>query len=423
MQIGDSKATGRDRIFFGWWIDLACVIGISTGVGPFAFAATGLFIIPFAEEFGWSRTEVSASLTFLTIATAASLPVIGKLVDRFGARRILLPSMVVLGLCLLSIPLLMSEYWHLLLIFTIIGTLGAGANSVPHMRVIVAWFDRFRGLAIGIAQSGIGLGYAYVPVVVLFMIDRSGWRAGYYALAAIIFCVGLPVIYRFMRETPQEMGLHPDGIDASLRAQDAAPDSGFTPKQAVRTREFWILFLMFILLAFVLNGTLPHLVPLLTDRGATTASAALAASLVGVTVMISRVGIGYLIDRFFAPRVALFFFLLSAIGIGMLAAGATGKIVYLSVIFIGFSLGAEFDLLAYMTSRYFGARCFGQVYGFLFGAILIGTAFGPVAFGIDFDLRGSYVRILWVSCLTNLVVCGLVACLGPYRDWKTDDLG
>ena len=191
------------------------------------------------------------------------------------------------------------------------------------------------------------------------------------------------------------MGLQPDGDTAGGEAPRATrKDVGYTTKEVLRHREFWILSAIFVVLSFVLNGMLAHLVPMLVDRGMDTSTAAAVAATEGLTVFISRIVIGYLIDRIFAPYVAMVFFTLSAIGIGIFAMGAVDTVAFLAAIMVGLSLGAEVDLLAYLTGRYFGLRTFGATYGLLFAAILTGTALGPLAFGIGFESTGSYVGII-----------------------------
>ena len=375
--------------------------------------------VPFTAEFGWDRAEISFCLTLLIGATAISLPFIGRLVDRFGSRVVLMPSLIAMALCLAAIPLFVSELWHLILIFLVIGTLAAGTNSVPYMPVLSAWFLNKRGLAIGLAISGIGLGYFYVPLVTQYFIDQHGWRSGYYALSAIVFFIALPLALIFLRESPASMGLQPDGVTTTTDAPKATrKDVGFTTKEVLRHREFWILCSIFVVLSFVLNGMLSALVPMLVDRGMATSTAAAVAATEGLTVFISRIVIGFLIDRIFAPYVAIVFFTLSAIGIGIFALGAVDTMAFLAAILVGLSLGAEVDLLAYLTGRYFGLRTFGATYGLLFAAILTGTALGPLAFGIGFESTGSYTRILTICVGINILAVALTALLGPYPDWE-----
>lgn len=406
------------RFFYGWVIVAISMLCISTGVGPFAFASLGLFILPFEEEFGWSRGQTSAALSVLLTTTAVCLPIVGRLVDRYGSRTILLGSMVVLSASLAAIPLVVTELWHLVVVFVVIGTLGVGTNSVPYMPVLSAWFYRRRGLAIGLAIAGIGLGYAYVPVLVQYMIDQFSWRAGYFALSAIVLLIAAPLVFLFLRETPQEMGLQPDGATAGRAPRATSREVGFTRAEVLRHREFWMLAAIFVVLSFVLNGLLAHLVPMLVDRGMSAKMAAIVAAVEGVTVFFSRIGIGYLIDRFFAPRVAMLFFFLSALGIALLATGAVDGMAFLAAFMVGLSLGAEVDLLAYLTGRYFGLKSFGSTYGLLFAAILAGTALGPLAFGIGFELTGSYTAILVLCVIINLVAVGLTSLLGKYPDWE-----
>ena len=401
------------RIFYGWWIVLASSAGLSANPGQFAFGAVGLFIIPFGAEFGWDRTEISFSLTLFTAALAVSMPFLGRLVDRFGSRQVLLPSMMIFGIQLGCIALFVSELWQLWMLFILIGTLGAGANALPYLRIIGAWFDRRRGLAFGIAMAGGGLGYAYVPPLLQYLIDNFGWRSGYYALSAIVLFAALPLVAVVLRNEPADMGLRPDGLEGDAVAR---PEPGSAIAMPVATllgnRNFRILFGVIVVLSFCLYGLLAHLVPMLIDRGMTTGSAAFAASVLGMTIVASRAGVGWLIDRFFAPRVAMVCFLMSAVGVALLATGATDKIAFLSAVLVGLSIGAEIDLLAFLVTRYFGMASFGMAYGLLFSAFLIGTALGPVAYGAGFDTTGSYVIVL-TSCSVLLVLTAFAMLLLP----------
>jgi MFS family permease len=409
---------GYPRIFHGWWIVLACMLCISTGTGPFAFASLGLFMLPLTGEFGWTRAQVSLCTTILVATTAVSVPVIGRIVDEVGSRRILVFSILSMAACLAAIPALVSELWHLALIFVLIGTLSAGTNSVPYMPILSTWFDRHRGLAIGLSIAGIGLGYAYVPLVVQFMIDHAGWRSGYYALSVIELAVAIPLVLFVLRESPAELGLKPDGADTATVPKAAQRDVGLRIPETLRRPEFWMMVVIFVTLSFVLNGMLAHLVPMLIDRGMEPAGAAAVASAEGFTVFISRIFIGFLIDRIFAPRVATVFFTLSAAGLGMFALGATDLSAFTAAVLIGLSLGAEIDILAYLASRYFGLRSYGAVYGLLFAAVLAGTATGPYVFGLGFDATGSYDRILVICVVINVFAVLLTSLLGPFPDWE-----
>jgi predicted MFS family arabinose efflux permease len=402
------------RNYRGWWVVLASSVGISSNPGQFAFGAIGLFIIPLTREFGWQRTEVSFALTLFTLALAVALPLVGRLVDRHGARTILIPSTIIFGLLLAAIPLVVSSLWHLWFIFLLIGTLAAGANSLPYLRVIGAWFDHHRGLAFGVAMAGGGLGYTYVPPLVQHLIDQYGWRAGYFALAGIVLVLTVPLVLMFIREPTNEPD-RPQEAGADAQSVDSPPDAGITLSGLLGRRTFWVLFTVFFLLSLALFGLLSHLVPMLIDRGMVADRAALVAATLGATIIISRAAIGWAIDRYFAPRVAMVCVILSAVGLALLATGAVDKAAFLAAILIGLSIGAEIDLLAYLATRYFGLRSFGFAYGLLFSAFLLGSATGPVAYGASFDTTGSYTVALTV-CAGLLVMTTLVLQLLPAYD-------
>ena len=415
--MSNGQSTQRQGIFYGWRIVGASMICISTGPGPFGFAALGLFIIPFGTEFGWGRDDITLCSMLFVAATALSLPYIGRLVDRWGSLVVLLPSMIFMGVSLAAIPAFVSELWQLLAVFLIIGTLGAGTNSVPYMPVLGAWFFKKRGLAIGVAMAGIGVGYFYVPLLVQYLIDNVGWRSGYYALSAIVLFVALPIAFLFIKESPAAKGMMPDGEVGGEIAKGADKSVGYTVSQILRRREFWILSGVFAVLSFVLNGMLTHLVPMLIDRGMSTSSAAWVAATEGAMIVVSRPLIGFIIDKYFAPYVAMFFFALSAVGIGIFAGGAVDAMAFFAVILVGLSLGAEVDLLAYLAGRYFGMRAFGSAYGMLFAASLVGTAIGPYVFALGYESTGSYVGILTACVTINIVAIVLTAFLGRYPDW------
>jgi len=419
IEVSSASQKGKKGIFFGWWVVGATMLCISTGPGPFAFASLGVFMLPLTEEFGWDRAEVSFCLTLLIVTSAICLPIIGSLVDRVGSRKIIVASMIAMAACLAAIPAVVSELWHLALIFLLIGSLAAGTNTVPYMPLISGWFDKYRGLAIGISIAGIGLGYFYVPILLQYLIDNRGWRSGYYALGAIVAFISIPLALIFLRESPASMGLKPDGATTGPQPKATRKDVGYTTAQILRHREFWILSAIFVVLSFIVNGMLSHLIPMLSDRGMTAADAAKVAAVEGMTVFLSRIGIGYLIDHFYAPRIAMVFFSLSAVGMLMFAFGAVDASAYAAAILLGLSLGAEVDLLAFLAGRYFGLKSFGSVYGLLFAAILTGTALGPLAFGLGFEMTGSYIGIIGICVGINVVAVVLTGMLGPYPDWET----
>jgi MFS family permease len=336
---------------------------------------------------------------------------------------VLIPSTIIFALLLAAIPAFVSELWHFLLIFVLIGSLAAGANAMPYLRILGAWFDRKRGLAYGLALSGAGVGYAYVPPMLDYLISNYGWRSGYYVLTSILLVVTVPLLWFFLRDDPKEAGLASDGskVDAHepLDTPSLAPSvegevEGLEWRQAIRGKVFWLLFPIFVIISLSLYGMLAHFVPMLTDGGMTTQRAALAAGTLGVTIVVSRPVIGVLLDRYFAPFIALVCFLISAVGFLILSVDLSGPHVYAVAVLIGLSLGAELDLLAFLTSRYFGMRSFGVLYGMQFSGFMIGASLGPVLYGMTFDMNGNYQVILRFSAVFMCTAAAMLALLPRY---------
>ncbi|MBT0670688.1 MFS transporter [Novosphingobium profundi] len=391
----------------GWLIVLVCLLGISTGPAAFGLSSLGLLSKPLAAHFGWSRTQISAAVSLMMLATALSMPFVGRLVDRFGARRILIPSIVLLAGCFAAVPFV-TYYWQFMAAYLAMGTLAVGTNSVPYMRILATWFDRRRGLAIGIAGSGTGLGFAYVPLLTEALIRHWGWQGTYFGLAAVLLGITLPLAVLVLRESPAGNPADPE--------RPASSGTGLLPSEAMKTRDFWILAGIFVGLAFVLYGLIPHLVPMLIDRGIPAGTAALIASVFGLAAFGGRLLIGCLIDKYDARRIALFFFSLSAGGLIILATSAPAPMLLVVALLLGGSLGAEVDMLAYLCSRYFGLRSFAQIFSLLFAAVMVAMGLGPLAFGIVFDTTGSYGAILALGVPICLAAIGLVLLLKPYEE-------
>ena len=381
-------------------------LGLSTSPGQFAFGAFSLFIEPLEQEFGWARGDMSLALTLFTLCLAITLPFIGRLVDLYGSRRVLAPSMLFLGLALCLLGWRLDALWVLIAVYVLIGIFGAGANSPPYMRTVSSWFDRRRGLAIGLAMAGAGLGYAYVPPMVRYINDAYGWRFSFLALGAIIIFVATPLVGLFLKDPS-----HPRASSAPSAEGAGTDPAGDDWRAALGRGVFWMLVAVFALLSFSLYGMLAHFKPMLSDLGLPGERAGWIAGMVGLAVMVSRVVIGFLIDRIFAPRVALAVFLLSAAGMWVLSAGNAPGFAIPAALLLGLSMGAEIDLLAYLAGRYFGLKSFAVIYGMLFSAFLAGTALGPWAYGAAYDSYGSYSLMLAVGggcCALAAILTGFL---------------
>jgi nitrate/nitrite transporter NarK len=415
-----TRGQKSSKVFYGWWIVLVAGIGLSVHAAPIVTFTFGVFLKSFSQEFSWSRGQASLAVSLSTLGIAVAAPFLGRLVDRFGARRVILPSTLLFGVGVLSLYFLSAHLWHFYAIFLFLGVLGSGTTAVPYSKVISRWFDRQRGLALGLALVGASVGISAMPSVAQALITSVGWRSTYVVLGLLTMGITLPVVGRFLTETPQQMGLWPDGAAsaAATVAKTRDPEPGFSSREARHTATFWVLVSAAFLVSASFVGCLIHLVPLLTDRGVSAQNAALATSVGAGGALLARAGTGYLLDRFFVAHVALPFFCGSALGILLLWSGVVGGLAFVAAVLVGLGQGAEFDILPYAISRYFGLRAFGEIYGYTFAAVTLGAAVGPLVMGVSFDATGSYSLALISFAVATFTAAGLMIGLGPYRVWE-----
>lgn len=413
--VSDNQTANAAGIFYGWWNVVASFLGLSLSYAMFTVFAFGTFVAPLEAEFGWNRAEISFALTITNITIVFSSPLVGWLIDRVGVRRVMIPSVFLMGLAVAAMYQIQGNIWHLYALYLLIPLLGAGTLPLVYSRVIVAWFVRRRGIALGISLAGFGVGAALVPPVGQWLIDGYGWRQAYLVFAAAVLLINLPLTALLLRESPAKYGLHPDGDAApESEARESVADIGLTNSEAARTRSYWLILVSFLLVGFGVTSILAHLVPMLIGRGVAPATASLYMGTLGAGLIAGRILGGYFLDRYFAPYVAAAFTLLMCFGIAVLALELAGPIVLIASVLIGLSLGSEISEVAYIVSRYFGSRAFGQINGIMFGAFQLGSAFGAPAMGLYYEQAGNYVGALWVLVGIVFVAVILIARLGPY---------
>ncbi len=349
-----------------------------------------------------------------------SAPLVGRLVDRYGTRRIIVTSLFLLISILVGLSYVQPPLWHLYALYMLAGSLGVATSPVTYSRVIANWFDRKRGLALGFAGIGTGLGAFVGPSLAQFLIDERGWRQAYLGLAAFVLLLAVPAVAIFLRGSPEEVGLLPDGATAALITEPRnTPVPGMTLSEAVRTRTFWLLCSIFFVIAGCGTGTAAHVAPLLTDHGASGRSAAFAASIFGFASIIGKVGSGYFIDRFFAPRVAAVMFAGAAIGIAMLSSGFTGNMAYLACFLIGLAIGTEADVMPFLISRYFGMRSMAELTVSHSAPTPWATPLLDTSSSRGFDATGSYRIPLACASLAALLATLATFALGKYHQFST----
>ena len=360
----------RNRLFYGWWVVLVAALSLFLGPTPMVAFSFGVFLKPLVQEFHASRGAVSLAFTLHATMVALSMPFAGRIVDRFGPRKVILTSACTAGLLLLSANFCSGNIWQLYLLYAALGVASCGVAPVSYCDVISHWFDRHRGLALGFMMAGLGTGALVMPSVAHYLITSFGWRMAFGFSGVAILLIGVPILAIFLKEKPELMSLLPDGGPSALtRWNTREADSGMSFGEAGRTSTLWLLLCAFVLVAAGVAGCSAHIAAVLADQGTSTRSAAFATSIFGGGLLLGRVGSGYLLDRFFAPRVAAVIFVCAASGIGLLRIAGSQELAFAAAFSIGLGLGAEVDVMAYLTSRYFGLQSFGSIYGFIFACL------------------------------------------------------
>jgi len=406
----------QSSFFYGWVVVATAALGLLFGAFPIVVFSFGVFFKAYIQEFHASRAAISLAFTLHNFITALLAVFIGRLADRFGARKVIVPGLGIIGLILLSSEAMGSNLWQLYVFYSALGVVGGATTSVPYGLVVSRWFNRRRGLALGLMMVGLGAGAILMPPLAQLLIARFGWRAAFAIVGCAILTIPMPIVGLLLRETPERMGLLPDGgWGANASMSPARQLEGLTWREICRSGTFWLMIAAFVLMAASVHACIIHLPELFADRGASMKGAAVASSVLGLAVLVGRIGTGYFLDRYFGPHVALFIFVNAALGVAVLWTGSRGMPVLIGAFLVGLGFGAEVDLIAYFMSRYFGLRSLGTAFGFGFGAFILAGGLGPLIMGFAFDHTGSYRVPLAGFFVATIVAATLMSRLGPYR--------
>jgi MFS family permease len=316
---------------------------------------------------------------------------VGALIDRFGARRVVCISFVCEGLLIASCRYLDGDIRWLYVRYAAFALFGTGTTAIGFSSLISRWFNRRRGIALGIALAGLGVGGVFWSLATQWLFDLVGWRDGFAWLGGIVVVIVAPLLALLLRDDPATLGLRIDGDDASHPiATQAVAGAGITLREALGTVHYWRMMATFFIISSATYGVMLNLVPLLIHRGTSPSEAAHVQASIWSALVVGRIFTGWLMDRFFAPRVALTFLLPPVIGAVMLATGATNVSALFAALMLGLSAGAEVDVMAFLVGRYYGLRNFAAIYSTYFSAYALGTSLGPVTAAALAEYTGGY---------------------------------
>lgn len=384
-----------------WPTLVGATLGVAFGAAALPFYTSGLFIVELQAEFGWTRTNITAVSLAVTLMLGCLAPLAGALFDRVGIRGPAAVGFVALAAGFFALSKLSGSMAQYVLIQVCLSLFAIGTGPIAFTRPINMVFDRLRGLALGITIGGIGAMASLAPPIVAEIIATQGWRAAYQMLALAVICVA-PVSLLLVSWRGQTAAAH---LDHTSLALDVSPPNRWL---------FWRLMAGFGLVSMAVAGFVTHFVPMLIDQGTTPVAAARTAGLLGVAVLVGRVAVGALLDRVFAPWVAGGILIMSASGLALLALGGVTYSIA-GALAVGLAIGAEVDLIAYLTARYYGMRRYGRMYGLIYGAFLIGTAISPFLISVIQRAGNSYTPALWLSAGLLVAAAGLFFTAPPFQ--------
>ncbi len=417
----------RLPFFYGWVV--VAVAFVTMAIGVSTRTAFSLLFPPILAEFGWERATIAAAFSLGFVASAFYTPLIGAAMDRFGPRLV-----IPFGALVVSAGLILATRsrlpWHF---YLSLGVLVIGGSVlvayIGHSLILPQWFVRRRGLATGIAFSGVGVGAILLFPWLQRLIDQHGWRAACWALAGLLLAVVVPLNLALQRGRPSDLGLAPDG-DPGAAAAAAAPgdaanvvdrrwaETEWTLALAAREPRFWWLFAAFFCGLFVWYGVQVHQTKYLVETGFSAEVAAWALGLVGLCGIAGQIVIGHLSDRIgreWAWTVAALGFVLSYLCLLALEDRPSPLLLYLMVAtqgLLGYGLATVYGAI---PAELFQGKRFGSIFGTLSSASILGAAGGPWLTGALYDRQGSYAPAFWLAIALSMVSIACVWQAAPRK--------
>lgn len=416
MQNGQPTAMGEWRQ--NWPLLSAATAGLSFAAIP--TVTLGIFMQPLQDEFGWSRAMISLGLLVFAVVTTPLSPFAGALVDRFGPRAIGLPGLVLAGLSFAAFSLVGGSFAIWITIWTVYSLCALFIRSTVWNRAVAGAFEKSRGLAIAVLLSGTSIAGAVAPFVTHLLIDNVGWEGAYIGLGIGWAGIGWLLVLLFFREPSAA----PSGpVDAQEDRQPRAPPGGLTSREAIRSPVILRIAGAVILQITITAAISVHLVPIHMSLGASQGEAAGIVSLMGIGAVLAKLATGYVADRVRSSVLPLVAFSLPVLGYLLILYG-DASIATLSVatFIIGCGSGAALHMVVYLTTQYGGLRNFGKIYGSIGALMGLGAGIGAVAGGLVYDVTHTY-SLLIAAAIPMLLVAGLLVFgLGPFPDFRRQEL-
>ncbi|KAA5842473.1 MFS transporter [Pseudomonas chlororaphis] len=393
----EALRTTKGTINPGWKTAFASLVGLTLGPSCMLAFCFGVFIPELEKAFGWSIGAISLGAMLINIMIVIATFLAGAVVDRIGARLVVLCSIPAFSISISCFYFLSSDIRLFYCLIVVSCLAGLGTWPLAYNRATAVWFDRRLGLALGISNVGIGLGAALLPLLLSFLIPLYGWKSGYLVLGLLAILIPWPIAYFMLKE------LIP-GNARNLTQNALYPAKGLTFRAARKERSFWLILSGFFMLGIAAYSIVVHMVRILLDQGMTTPMAAAMQSVFGITLIFGRILTGWILDHLSSTVVSVAISLIAAASIFLLGMDVPIWVAVVSIALFGFVIGAELDVLSYLVVRHFGPRAFGSIYAAAFAAFQIASALSVGLLGWWRQSNGSYDSGLF--CIAAILILG-----------------
>ena len=395
---------------YGWVVVTSAffITYITCGIN-FSF---GVFMLPIITEMGWSRGLISSVMVVVGIIYAFTLPATGSLSERYGYKWVLGISTSLLGAGLL-LSSQIHELWQLYVYNGLFIGLSAAATYAVPVALVALWFRERQGLALGVATLGVSLGTATVPLIISWIIGICGWRTAMLIAGTAVIGITLPAV--LLIRQPPLLSRQPVNNSADTGVPSENAWHGLTPREAVRTGHFWLLFIILLIFLTGLNLLMLHLVPYAVDSGMTPVQAASLLTLIGLCGIAGRLGAGVVSDRYGAKPVMVGGLCLLTLIVLMVTLFPRAWSFYLFAALYGVGYSSVATMMVRITRYVFGVKALGPIFSLLMISDGIGVAVGPVLAGLMFDITGSYFSIFLMVSAALAGAAVATATLRPTR--------
>ena len=399
------------KFFYGYWVVLSgfLVTTLSAGILYYGYVVMNKII---ADDLGWSRAEVTMAFFIFMWGMAFSSPLVGRLCDRIGPRKVILAGAVisVISLALISQT---QELWHFCVLHIFLGAGSVFTGPVPVSALIAQWFEKRRGTMQGLALGGIGFGgLAMGPLMGNFLSVAYGWRPTYIIVAVLMLIIMVPLAIFVIRDYPRQKGLLPYGQGGPSTQKNinikAIPLESLNLRQALVTGAFWLIVITSVFYCFSYAAALNNQVSIFVWKGFNSASAITAVGVVGLFSTGGKFLFGWLCDRIEPKYSAAIAYALMAISLIVMAQASNMPQLWIYAVLVGVAQGGWAPNLAMLTVRYFGIRHFGTILGTIYFLFFAGQSLGPVAVGAVFDKTGDYIPMIFIMAAMCVISIPLI---------------